>query len=378
MVGAFQHVRRANVSRGAATMMSTTSDHGSRSGRAPVALALIGAGRIARVHARNLRSPEVTVVGVADPDREAADHLAGLLGTTPYTRWEDLLATGGVDAVMVCSASDAHAEQVAAAASSGKHVLCEKPLATDLAGVDSALAAVERSGVVLHVGFNRRFDPGFADLARTVAEGGIGRLLQLRITSRDPEPPPAGYPRGPGGLFADMVIHDFDVARYVSGEEVVAVSAAGSSLVDPLAGAAGDLDVAVVTLRFASGAIGMIECCRVSTYGYDQRVEVHGTGATAWTTNPHPTTSVIADGGGARSSPLFRFFPERYERAYAAELAAFLAACRGEDAGPAATGRDARAALVLAEAARLSVLDGRTVPLVEVDPRVAEPLGDRP
>ena len=317
-------------------------------------------------------------MGVADPDRAAAERLADVLGSTPYARWEDLLALDEVEAAMVCSASDAHAEQVAAAAGSGRNVLCEKPLATDLAGVDSAISAVERSGVVLHVGFNRRFDPGFADLATMVATGGIGRLLQLRITSRDPEPPPAGYPRGPGGLFSDMAIHDFDIARYVSGEEVVAVSATGSSLVDPLAGAAGDLDVAAITLRFASGAVGVIECCRVSTYGYDQRVEVHGTEATAWTTNPLPTPAVLAGGDGARSSPLHRFFPERYERAYSAELAAFLAACRGEDPGPAASGSDARAALVLAEAAQRSLVQGRTVSVSEVGSEGARPLGSRP
>ena len=335
-------------------------------GRAPIPVALIGAGRIATVHAKSLRDPAVRIVGVADPDRSAAERLARELDTDAYVSWEDLLQLDEVEAVIVCSASDAHAEQVAAAAAAGRNVFCEKPLATDLDGVDSAISAVERSGVVLHVGFNRRFDPGFAELARRVGSGGIGRLLQLRITSRDPEPPPAGYPRGPGGLFADMAIHDLDMARYVIGEEVVAVGAVGSSLVDPSAGAAGDIDVAAISLRFASGALGVIECCRISTYGYDQRVEVHGSDATAWTTNPLPAMTVQADAGGARSSPLHRFFPERYEQAYSAELAAFFSACRGNAAGPAASGNDARAALVLARAAQVSLLEGRTVAVAEV------------
>ncbi|HET9072027.1 MAG TPA: Gfo/Idh/MocA family oxidoreductase [Acidimicrobiales bacterium] len=337
---------------------------------ATLGIAVLGAGRIAGIHARSLRAAAgIRVVGVADPDRAAAEHLATILGTRPHERWEALLEEEGVDAVMICSASSAHAEQVVAAAAGGRHVFCEKPLAPDLAGVDAAVAAVERAGVVLHIGFNRRFDPSFSGLAATMASGRLGRLLQLRITSRDPEPPPPSYPRGPGGLFSDMAIHDFDVARFVSGEEVVAVSAAGANLVDPLAGAAGDIDVATVTLHLASGAIGLIECCRQSTYGYDQRVEVHGSDATAWSTNPLPSTNVMADGAGAVTVPLHRFFPERYEQAYPAELAAFLAACRGgEVSGPApARGTDARAALVLAIAAQRSLTERRTVAIGEVD-----------
>ncbi len=344
-----------------------TTSRGSGEQGAPVRIALLGAGRIGALHAGNLRAdPDALVVGVADPDLAAAERLAGVLGTGAWPRWQDLVRREDLDAVMICSASSAHAEQVVAAAAAGHHVFCEKPLAPDLQGVDAAIGAAERAGVVLHVGFNRRFDPAFGELAETVASGGVGHLLQLRITSRDPDPPPVGYPRGPGGLFSDMAIHDFDTARFVSGEEVVAVSASGSSLVDPLAAEAGDVDVATITLRFASGAIGVIECCRLSTYGYDQRVEVHGTEATAWSTNPLPSVNVLADGRGAVTAPLYRFFPERYESAYPAELRAFLRACRGETGAVAPGGRDARCALVLALTAQRSLAEGRTVAVDEI------------
>ncbi len=385
-------------------------------------VALLGAGRIGTLHGGNLArlADRFRIAGVADPDANAARALADRLGADVWPSWEELVASPGVEAVLVCSATAVHADQVAFAAAAGRHVFCEKPLAEDLTGVETALAAVETAGVVLQVGFNRRFDPGFAALARAITAGELGRLVQLRITSRDPEPPPPSYPRGPGGLFTDMTIHDLDLVRFLSGDEAVSVSAFARSLVDPAAAEAGDVDVAVLVVNLSAGGFAVIENCRRSTYGYDQRAEAHGSERTAWAGNPLPNQLVVADATGARGAPLYHFFPERYAEAYVAELVAFAAACRraahdsaGADStrdelppveleaagersplvsaggrtplasprppGP-ATGEDARAALFLALAAQRSLESGGTPVLVggpSEEDRGAAPRGQR-
>lgn len=287
-----------DTARSAQLLPMTDSGH---DGGGRLGVALLGAGRIGTLHGRNLArlAEAFRVVGVADPDLAAGRALAGQLSALAYGSWEELVAADGVEAVLVCSATAMHAPQVAFAAA-GRHVFCEKPLAEDLAGVDLAIAAARAAGVVLQVGFNRRFDAGFAGLAEAVASGELGRLVQLRLTSRDPEPPPPAYPRGPGGLFTDMTIHDFDLLRFLSGDEVVSLSAFAESPVDPAAAAAGDVDVAVVVATLASGGFAVIENCRRSSYGYDQRAEAHGTGRTAWAANPLPNQLMLADGSGAR------------------------------------------------------------------------------
>ncbi|MGC9529273.1 MAG: inositol 2-dehydrogenase [Candidatus Bipolaricaulaceae bacterium] len=333
-------------------------------------VAVVGAGRIGRLHAENLvrHFPQVEVVAVADVVRAAAERCARALGIRrALTDPAALFADSEVDAVLICSSTDTHADYIAAAADGGKHVFCEKPLALDLGEIDRALAAVERSGVVLQVGFNRRFDPNFAAARRQVAAGEIGAPHLLRITSRDPAPPPLDYVRVSGGIFLDMTIHDFDMARFLLGDEVVEVYAAGSVLVDPQIREVGDVDTAAVTLRFASGAIGVIDNSRRAAYGYDQRAEVFGERGMVRVENPKPHTAALSVADGDRMPPLLPFFLERYAESYLRELSAFLETVRTGGAPP-VTGRDGRLAVVIGYAAGRSLKEGRPVALSEVDP----------
>ncbi|MBM4371778.1 MAG: inositol 2-dehydrogenase, partial [Deltaproteobacteria bacterium] len=267
-----------------------------------------------------------------------------------------------VDAVLVCSSSDAHADQVEAAARAGKHVFCEKPVDLDLARLDRVLGTVARAGVKLQVGFNRRFDPDFSELRRVVATGEIGTPEILRITSRDPAPPPAQYVAVSGGMFLDMTVHDLDMARFLMGDEVTELHAAAGVLVDPAIGAAGDVDTAVLSLRFSGGAVGAIDNSRRAAYGYDQRAEVHGSRGMACNRNhaAHGVTQATAT-GLLDPRPL-DFFMTRYLASYEAEIRAFVAAIEG-DTPPPVGGDDARAALVLGLAAKQSVATGRPVRL---------------
>ncbi len=331
-------------------------------------VALIGAGRIGRIHGRNIafHIPEAGLVGIADVNREAAASLAAELGVEVVSEdYRDLLAREDVDAVLVCSATHTHAEISQQAAAAGKHIFCEKPIDFDLQRIDETLAAVERAGVKFQVGFNRRFDPTFRRVRDMVAEGKIGRPEILRITSRDPTPPPIDYIKVSGGLFFDMTIHDFDMARFLIGSEVEEVFARGAVMVDPAIGEAGDLDTAVVFLRFANGVLGTIDNSRRAVYGYDQRVEVFGSQGMVAAENETPDRHVLADGRGVhRALPLY-FFLERYAQAYLEELKAFVR-CVLDDTPPPVTGADGRAPVVLAMAAARSVQEGRPVRLQEV------------
>jgi myo-inositol 2-dehydrogenase/D-chiro-inositol 1-dehydrogenase len=326
-------------------------------------VAILGAGRIGQVHARTIahRIPGAAVVGVADPRVEAAEALAAELGIPRATSDASaLIADPGVEAVLVCSSTDTHADLVIEAARAGKHIFCEKPLDLDLARIDAVLAAVERAGVQLMLGFNRRFDPDFARVQALVAAGAIGRPEMLRITSRDPAPPPAEYVAVSGGMFLDMTIHDFDMARFVMGEEVVELHTMAGVLVDPAIGEAGDVDSAVISLRFASGALGVIENSRRAVYGYDQRVEVLGSGGRAANRNHAADSVQLADASGLRSPPLLDFFMQRYTAAYEAEIRAFVDAVRAGSPAPVG-GHDGRMAVVLGLAAKRSLALGRPV-----------------
>jgi myo-inositol 2-dehydrogenase/D-chiro-inositol 1-dehydrogenase len=276
---------------------------------------IIGAGRIGTVHARTIvnRVPEARVVAIADPVKSQAEKLAAELGIpTVVADHREILKDRGIDAVLICSSTDTHAAVVSEAAAAGKQIFCEKPLDLDLARVDRTLESVAKSGVKLMMGFNRRFDPDFAHLRSEVARGAVGTPHLLRITSRDPGPPPIAYIRVSGGIFMDMSIHDFDMARFVMGREVEEVSAATAVLVDPAIGAAGDVDTAIVTLRFTGGAIGAIDNSRRAVYGYDQRVEVFGSAGMVANANHTPHSVTHADATGVHAALPLNFFMQRY------------------------------------------------------------------
>jgi myo-inositol 2-dehydrogenase / D-chiro-inositol 1-dehydrogenase len=325
-------------------------------------VAVLGAGRIGRIHAGNIAAhPGARLVGIADTDAGAAARIAAALGVPPIGVAEALRA----DAVLIASPTPTHADYVEQAAAAGRAVFCEKPIDLSEDRVRRCLAAVRDAGVVLMTGFNRRFDPHFAALKHRLDAGEIGTLEMLTIVSRDPSPPPLSYVETSGGLFRDMMIHDLDMARFLLGEEPVEVSAIASCLVDPAIGAAGDVDTALVMLRTASRRLCQISNSRRATYGYDQRIEAHGSEGLLQAGNVVPTTIQVATAAGFRSDPVLPFFLERYAAAYRAELDAFVKAARGD--GPIEpNGEDGLRALLLANAAVEAAKTGRAVRPVEV------------
>ena len=334
-----------------------------------VKVGLIGAGRIGRVHAENLarRVPNAHLVALADVVEDAARQLASDCQIpSVYNDPRALLDDPQIDAVIICSSTDTHARLIEDSAAANKHVFCEKPIALDLAQIDHALAAVDPAGVKHQVGFKRRFDPSFKRLRELVATGALGQPHLLRITSRDPAPPPIAYVKASGGIFLDMAIHDFDMARYLIGSEVDEVFAAGSVLINPEIGQVGDLDTAVTTLRFANGALGAIDNSRRAVYGYDQRVEVFGSGGMALATNKTPDTVTQSDAVGVHTALPLHFFVERYAEAYVEEMRAFIQ-CLLENQVPSVTGHDARAPVVIGYAALKSVKEHRAVRLSEIE-----------
>jgi len=337
----------------------------------PLGVGLIGAGKIGRVHARNLaeRLSGARLVAVADPEAGAASAIADRLGAGAVCAApEELLAHEAVEAVVIASPTPTHADLIHAAAASGKHVFCEKPIALDLAVIDAALGAVARAGITLQVGFQRRFDRSFRQARDLVAAGRIGRPRLVRVTSRDPQPGPIQYLRESGGLFMDMTIHDFDVARFLIADEVDEVTALGTVLVDPAIGTeANDVDTAIVTLRYASGALGVIDNCRQATYGYDQRAEVFGSEGAVMVGNEELDRTTLVTADGARNANPKPWFTDRYADAYAAEMQAFVDAVRS--GRPAEVGgEDGRAPVAIALAAQRSALEGRPVLVSSVEP----------
>ncbi|MBI4183963.1 MAG: inositol 2-dehydrogenase [Proteobacteria bacterium] len=320
----------------------------------------LGAGRIGRIHAANLAAPPgARLHFVVDVNAEAARALADRHGARVADA-ETAVADAGVHAVLIASSTDTHADLIEAAARARKAIFCEKPIDLDLARVDRCLAQVWRAGVPMMVGFNRRFDPSFAALKARLAAGEVGRVELVQITSRDPAPPPPDYVEVSGGLFRDMTIHDFDMARWLLGEEPVEVFAAASALVDPAIAALGDVDTAAVTLRTRSGALAVITNSRRAVYGYDQRVEVLGAKGMVRAENRTPTTvETFTEAGVSRDKPL-HFFLERYAESYRAELDHFIA-CVGDGKAPSVGPDDGRKALLIAEAAGQSLKSGRPV-----------------
>ncbi len=325
-----------------------------------IQFAQFGAGRIGAIHAGNLAaSGRARLKHVVDVHLPSAEALAARHGAQ-VSDTATALADPEVGAVIIASSTDTHADLVIAAAKAGKAIFCEKPIDLSLARVDACLAEVRKAGVPMLVGFNRRFDPSFAELHRRIGAGAIGKLEQVIITSRDPGPPPVSYIKVSGGLFRDMTIHDFDMARWMLGEEPIEVFAYAANLVDPAIGLAGDVDSAMVLLRTASGRMAHINNSRRAAYGYDQRVEVHGSGGRLIAGNRTPTTVELADATAVSADKPLHFFLERYAEAYRIELAAFLDAVANKTPMPVGA-EDGRQALVLADAAFESLRTGRPV-----------------
>jgi myo-inositol 2-dehydrogenase/D-chiro-inositol 1-dehydrogenase len=329
-------------------------------------IGVIGVGRIGRMHAEllALRVPGAEVAGVCDQRRPAAEAVGAELGL-PVTTIDELLAARDVDAVAICTSTDTHADLIVAAAEAGKAIFCEKPVSLELAELDRALDAVEAAGVPFQIGFNRRFDPGHAAVRDAVTDGTIGEVHLVRISSRDPAPPPLEYVRVSGGIFLDMTVHDFDMARFVAGSEVVEVFARGSVRIDAGFADAGDVDTAVVVLEHANGCLTSIDNSRQAVYGYDQRVEAFGSAGMASSENPLAHAGVVRTADGARSATLPHFFLERYVPSYLREWDAFVAAVDGGTPTPVGP-EDARAPLVIGLAAWRSLREGRPVRIAEV------------
>jgi myo-inositol 2-dehydrogenase/D-chiro-inositol 1-dehydrogenase len=332
-------------------------------------LGIIGAGRIGKIHIDNIARfiPQAKFEGLADimlsPDQEA--WARGLGARIVSKDPGDLLKDPEIKAVVVCSSTDTHADLTIAAARAGKHVFCEKPIDLTAGKVRAALDAVKKAGVKLQIGFNRRFDHNFARIKEYAGAGELGEVQVVKITSRDPAPPSIDYVKVSGGIFMDMMIHDFDMARFQAGSEIVEVCALGAVLVDPKIGEAGDVDTAIVTLRFASGAIGVIDNSRKAAYGYDQRVEVFGSKGSAQAENDKPNTvRLFTEKNESSEKPLY-FFLERYKQAFVDEMAAFADSVLN-DKPVAVSGEDGLANMRAALAALQSLKERRPVSIEEI------------
>ena len=292
-------------------------------------IGVIGAGRIGKLHSNNLanRVPNAQLVCISDVYEPAAKAQAEKLGIAYTTDYHDILNDPAIDAVFICSSTDTHSPISIEAAKAGKHIFCEKPIDHDLDKIKAVLEEVKKAGVKYQVGFNRRFDRNFKHVHDVVKNGGIGDVQIVKVTSRDPEAPPISYVKVSGGIFVDMTIHDFDMVRYLSGSEVEEVSTFGACLVDPEIGKAGDVDPCIINLKFANGALGVIDNSRQAVYGYDQRIEVFGSKGmiSAENETPNNTTYYTAD-GVYREKPLW-FFLERYNDAFIQEETEFVKAC---------------------------------------------------
>lgn len=332
-------------------------------------IGLIGAGRIGQVHAEHLafRIPEANLLMVTDVNRAAAESCAERFSIPEVAEsYEAILNDPRIDAVVICSSTDTHARIMEEAAQAGKHIFCEKPIDHSLSKIDRALAAVKKAGVKLQIGFNRRFDPNFRAVREAIQEGRIGDLNILHIISRDPSPPPIEYVKVSGGMFLDMTIHDFDMARYLVDSEVDSIYAVGGVKVDPAIGKAGDIDTAVITLTFKNGVIATIDNCRQAVYGYDQRVEAFGSEGVISTENITANRTVVGNRSGFASPLPLNFFMDRYTESYIAEMREFIDSVLN-DRTPPVTGNDGRIPILMGLAAKRSLEEKRPVTLAEVE-----------
>ena len=330
---------------------------------------IIGAGRIGQVHAKSFtyHIPQAEIVAISDLFPENAQKVADDLGIPKAVQdYHEILNDPTVDAVLICSSTDTHADIAVEAAKAGKHIFCEKPVDLTVAKIKAVEAAVKEAGVKLQIGFNRRYDHNFAAIKDLANAGKLGQLQTIKITSRDPEPPPVSYVKVSGGIFYDMMIHDFDMARFLAGSEVTEVNAVGSVLVDPGIGEAGDVDTALVTLKFENGAIGVIDNSRKAVYGYDQRVEVFGSEGCAEDQNDTPNTAVLSTADGAVHGVAYKVMWDRYTGAFVAEMQAFADAVINDKETP-VTGEDGLYPVLMAAAATKSLHEGRPVKISEIE-----------
>ncbi len=325
-----------------------------------ISIALLGAGRIGQIHGRTIAgSKKARLAAIADPMPEGAAALSAATGA-PVREIDEIFADKSIDAVLIATPTDTHADYIDRAAAEGKAVLCEKPVDLSSARIRQTLDRIGKAGIPLMIGFNRRFDPNFAALRKRIADGAVGKVELVTVISRDPGPPPVSYIARSGGLFRDMMIHDFDMARFLLGEDPVEVYAVGSELADPEIGKAGDVDTAAVILKTASGKICQISNSRRATYGYDQRIEVHGSKGMLSAGNVHETTVRFAGAEGIVADPVQNFFLERYAAAYRNEVEAFIEAVETGTA-PSPSGQDGLQAQILADAAQASLDTGKPV-----------------
>lgn len=331
-------------------------------------LGVIGTGRIGKVHIATLVKsvPQAEVTAIADINLANANEVAKSFGIdTVYNSHKEIINNPDIEAVIICSSTDTHAKYIVEAAGTGKHIFCEKPVDLSLEVIKGALEAVSNSGVKLMVGFNRRFDPNFMKVKQLVAEGKIGNPHILKITSRDPAPPPAEYSAVSGGMFMDMTIHDFDMARYIAGSEVTEVFTSAAVLIDPAIGDAGDVDTAIINLKFANGALGVIDNSRKAVYGYDQRVEIFGSKGMICTDNNYPENHRYYATDGIHSSLPLNFFMDRYLESYANEMKIFCDAVIRDQQLP-VNGDDGLYSVAIAMAAKRSFIEKRPVRIDEI------------
>jgi len=326
-------------------------------------LGLIGFGRIGKIHFYNIqqRIREAEILMVSDPAADLSE--TGVATGTP----DDILEHPEIEAVIVCSPTDTHADFVEKCAAKGKHIFCEKPLDLSLERISRTLKLVGQSGVKLMLGFNRRFDANFLKIKNLVTSGSVGNPHLIKITSRDPGPPPLSYLKESGGMFLDMTIHDFDMARYIMGKEVKQVYASAAVFWGEDIRAAGDIDTAVITLKFEDGSMAVIDNSRKAVYGYDQRLEVFGSKGMVNVDNNKPDNHFFYNENGVHSALPLHFFLERYTESYLYEMREFIKALTtGHDIS--VGGSDALQATLIALAAKKSVLENRPVDIDEVRP----------
>lgn len=331
-----------------------------------VRIGLIGAGRIGKLHARNLSFmiPNAEVVAVSDVYLEAAQQCAAECHIPNVTtNHREIMENPDVDALFICSSTDTHSQMIIEGAEAGKHTFCEKPIDFDLNRIDKALSAAENAGVKLQIGFNRRFDPSFKHARDLVAAGKIGTPHVVRITSRDPEPPPISYVKVSGGIFLDMTIHDFDMCRYLLGEDVTEIYAVGTSLVDPEIGKVGDIDTAVITLTYQSGAYCTIDNSRKAVYGYDQRIEVFGSEGCIVVGNRTPYEGTLYNSATVQNPMPLYFFLERYNESYVEEARQFIASIQHDTPSP-VPGIAGKIPVIMGLAAQQSLREHRPVNVV--------------
>lgn len=330
---------------------------------------IIGAGRIGRVHSESIskyvKGAEIKAISDIKVTDELKSWATSMGIANVYDDYRQILQDPEIDAVLVCSSTNTHAPISIEVAQAGKHIFCEKPIDADVGKIHEVLNAVEKAGVKFQVGFNRRFDHNFKAIKDRVANGDIGEPHIIRVTSRDPDAPPIEYVKVSGGMFFDMTIHDFDMIRYLSGSEVTEVFAVGTVLVNPEIGQAGDIDTAVITLKLANGAIGVIDNSRKAVYGYDQRAEVFGSKGAIQISNDTGSTAIFSSENGVVAEKPKYFFLERYMQSFADEMSCFIDSVVN-DKPTLVNGNDGLQPVLIALAAKKSLAENRPVKLSEI------------